>query len=67
MLKQSTVLIQRLSAKRAVLLVLLQYKNYTNVFLEKDATMLLELGSTKHVIKTIADLPFRLLYNLSIV
>jgi hypothetical protein len=64
MLRQSIVLIQRLSARRAVFLVLLQYKDYTNVFLEKDTATLLELSSTKHVIKTIANLPFRLLYNL---
>jgi hypothetical protein len=67
MLRQSIVLIQRLSVREAVLLVLLQYKDYANVFLEKDAVMLLELSSTKHAIKTIADLPFRLLYNLSVV
>jgi hypothetical protein len=64
MLRQSIVLIQRLSARGAVLLVLLQYKNYANVFLEKDIATLLELSSAKHAIKTIADLPFRLLYNL---
>jgi hypothetical protein len=58
------VLIQRLSAREAVLLVLLQYKDYANVFLEKDVATLLKLGSAKHAIKTIADLPFRLLYNL---
>jgi hypothetical protein len=67
MLRQSTVLIQRLSAKGTVLLVLLQYKDYVNVFLEKDAATLLELGSAKHAIKTTANPPFRLLYNLSVV
>jgi hypothetical protein len=60
MLRQSIVLIQKLSIRRAVLLVLLQYKDYANVFLEKDTTMLLKLSSTKHAIKTITDLPFRL-------
>jgi hypothetical protein len=67
MLRQSIVLIQRLSARGTVFLVLLQYKDYANVFLEKDATTLLELSSAKHAIKTTADLPFRLLYNLFVV
>jgi hypothetical protein len=62
--RQSIVLIQGLSAKGAVLLVLLQYKDYANVFLKKDVAILLKLSNTKHVIKTIADPPFRLLYNL---
>jgi hypothetical protein len=65
--RQSIVLIQGLSAKGAVLLVLLQYKDYANVFLEKDVAILLELGSAKHAIKTTADLLFGLLYNLFVV
>jgi hypothetical protein len=64
MLKQSIVLIQRLSVEGTVLLVLLQYKDYANVFLEKDVAMLPKLGSAKHAIETTVDLPFGLLYNL---
>ena len=67
MLRQRIALIQRVSLKEASQAILRLFKNYANVFSNKKATTLLELSKTKHVIKTIADLPFKLLYNLFIV
>ena len=64
---QSTVLIRGLGAEGTVLSVLLQYKDYADVFLKKDAATLPELGSAEHAIETMADPPFKLLYNLSAV
>jgi hypothetical protein len=64
---QSTVSIRGLGAGGTVLSVPLQYKDYADVFLEKDAAMLPELGGAEHAIETTADPPFGLLYNLSAV
>ena len=65
--RQGAVLVQGVNIRKATLTVLVEYKGYADVFSKEKASMLLELGSAKHAIKTIADLLFRLLYNLSAV